>query len=252
MRRLGAGKVAALMLFMTGQALAGRRNRNSTVTDSEAHPQGLYALGKALDIDGCVCYRAVVHCSKEVHSVGCLCGSNSTSWMHASMDDAKPARLWLTVPHMQEGGGPRTVGEQGEPGGERGLQLRHDGLQLQGVGEVVQVSAHIHPVASVFCDVETDGRLSRRGLRRQYEKKGFTVLAFPSNDFKNQEPGTEAEIKALVTKKFKVTFPMFSKIHVSGSDVHPVFKVGDWSMDERGWLTRGAVTTARTCGDLCD
>lgn len=61
-------------------------------------------------------------------------------------------------------------------------------------------------------------------LYREYEKKGFTVLAFPSNDFKNQEPGTEAEIKALVTRKFKVTFPMFSKIHVSGSDVHPVFK----------------------------
>lgn len=61
-------------------------------------------------------------------------------------------------------------------------------------------------------------------MYRAYEKKGFTVLAFPSNDFKNQEPGTEAEIKALVTKKFGVKFPMFSKIHVSGSDVHPVFK----------------------------
>lgn len=73
------------------------------------------------------------------------------------------------------------------------------------------------------------------GGRRAYEKKGFTVLAFPSNDFKNQEPGTEAEIKALVTKKFGVKFPMFSKIHVSGSDVHPVFKVSDWGTDELGW-----------------
>jgi glutathione peroxidase len=65
------------------------------------------------------------------------------------------------------------------------------------------------------------------GLQKIYEKysgKGFVVLGFPSNSFRNQEPGTNAEIKEFCSSRFGVTFPMFEKISVLGDDIHPLYK----------------------------
>jgi glutathione peroxidase len=56
-----------------------------------------------------------------------------------------------------------------------------------------------------------------KGLEEVYEKykdKGFEVLAFPSNDFGAQEPGSNDEIQRFCTTKYKTTFPLFSKIVV--------------------------------------
>ena len=53
--------------------------------------------------------------------------------------------------------------------------------------------------------------------------KGFVVVAFPCNDFKNQEPGTDAEIKQFCSSKYHVTFPIFDKIHVKGPEQHPLY-----------------------------
>ena len=64
------------------------------------------------------------------------------------------------------------------------------------------------------------------GLQKIYEKykdRGFVVLGFPANNFMGQEPGTEKEIKEFCTLKYKVTFPMFSKISVTGIDQHPLY-----------------------------
>jgi len=55
------------------------------------------------------------------------------------------------------------------------------------------------------------------GLEALYEKykdQGFVILGFPSNDFKNQEPGTAEEIRAFCTGKYNVTFPLFEKVVV--------------------------------------
>ncbi len=60
-------------------------------------------------------------------------------------------------------------------------------------------------------------------LWRKYKDAGLVVLGFPSNDFGGQEPGTNAEIKAFCTSKFKVTFPMFDKVHVKGAEQHPLY-----------------------------
>ena len=46
--------------------------------------------------------------------------------------------------------------------------------------------------------------------------QGFTILAFPCNQFGAQEPGTDAEILEFATSKYAVEFPMFSKIEVNG------------------------------------
>ncbi len=60
-------------------------------------------------------------------------------------------------------------------------------------------------------------------LYETYEDKGFLVLGFPANNFLWQEPGTNEEIKSFCTLKYNVTFPMFAKISVKGSDQHPLY-----------------------------
>ena len=64
------------------------------------------------------------------------------------------------------------------------------------------------------------------GLQKIYEKykdQGFVILGFPANNFMGQEPGSEKEIKEFCTLKYNVTFPMFSKISVTGTDQHPLY-----------------------------
>ncbi len=60
-------------------------------------------------------------------------------------------------------------------------------------------------------------------LYQRYQARGFTVLAFPSNDFGGQEPGTNAEVKKFCELKYKTTFPLFAKVKVKGPDAHPLF-----------------------------
>ncbi len=55
--------------------------------------------------------------------------------------------------------------------------------------------------------------------------KGFVILAFPCNQFSNQEPGTDEEIKTFCSTRFVTTFPLFSKIEVNGENQHPLFKL---------------------------
>ncbi|MCB0327707.1 MAG: glutathione peroxidase [Bdellovibrionales bacterium] len=62
-------------------------------------------------------------------------------------------------------------------------------------------------------------------LYQKYQKQGFEVLAFPSNDFLGQEPGDNSSIKLFVQNKKNVTFPMFSKIRVKpGKTQDPLYQ----------------------------
>jgi len=64
------------------------------------------------------------------------------------------------------------------------------------------------------------------GLERIYKKyadKGFVILGFPSNDFKHQEPGTDQQISEFCLKNYGVTFDMFSKVDVKGSNKCPLY-----------------------------
>lgn len=60
-------------------------------------------------------------------------------------------------------------------------------------------------------------------LQKKYEKQGFTVLGFPCNDFRSQEPGTPEEIKQFCSSTYDVTFPLFAKLHVNGKEAHPLY-----------------------------
>ena len=57
-----------------------------------------------------------------------------------------------------------------------------------------------------------------RTLYTEYGDRGFVVLAFPCNQFANQEPGTNSEIYKFVTEKYQVDFPVFEKIEVNGAN----------------------------------
>lgn len=64
------------------------------------------------------------------------------------------------------------------------------------------------------------------GLESLYQAKrdqGLDVLAFPSNDFKGQEPGTDEEIRDFCTTHYDVHFPLFSKTKILGDDQHPLY-----------------------------
>lgn len=74
-------------------------------------------------------------------------------------------------------------------------------------------------------------------LYRKYKDRGLVVLAFPANNFLWQEPGTDAEIKQFCTSKYSVTFPIFSKISVKGSDMAPLYR---WLTTQEGFA--GSIT----------
>lgn len=60
-------------------------------------------------------------------------------------------------------------------------------------------------------------------LQEKYQAKGFTVVGVPCNDFGSQEPGTSAEIRKFCTDNYNVTFPLTEKVHVKGSEQHPLY-----------------------------
>ena len=65
-----------------------------------------------------------------------------------------------------------------------------------------------------------------KDLEAVYEqyRDDFVIIAFPANNFMNQEPGSAAEIRKFCTENYGVTFPMMEKISVKGDDMHPLYK----------------------------
>ena len=62
-------------------------------------------------------------------------------------------------------------------------------------------------------------------IYKQYKDKGFEILAFPCNQFGEQEPGTNEEIKNFCSSKFDVSFKLFDKIDVNGSNKSPLYSI---------------------------
>ena len=63
-----------------------------------------------------------------------------------------------------------------------------------------------------------------QALQDKYKEKGLVVVGVPCNQFGGQEPGTEKDIQKFCTDKYKVTFPMMSKVDVNGEKEAPVYK----------------------------
>jgi glutathione peroxidase len=60
-------------------------------------------------------------------------------------------------------------------------------------------------------------------IHQKYKDRGLAVLGFPCNDFGNQEPGSNAEIKEFCSSNYEVTFPLYDKLHVKGAEQHPLY-----------------------------
>ncbi|HTV09571.1 MAG TPA: glutathione peroxidase [Candidatus Aquilonibacter sp.] len=61
-------------------------------------------------------------------------------------------------------------------------------------------------------------------LYQRFKDRGLVVAGFPANDFAGQEPGTNADIAAFCSLDYPVSFPLFSKITVTGPDKHPLYR----------------------------
>ena len=83
-------------------------------------------------------------------------------------------------------------------------------------------------------------------LYDDYKDQGLVVLGVPSNDFGNQESGTNSEVKEFCESTFSITFPLTEKNVVKGKDAHPFFK---WSKKELGFIILDS--SIETCSGYC-
>lgn len=70
-----------------------------------------------------------------------------------------------------------------------------------------------------------------QALYQKYKSRKFVIIGFPANNFKEQEPGTNDEIRQFCTLNYGVTFPLMEKISVKGEGIHPIYQ----------WLTTKAL-----------
>ncbi len=68
-------------------------------------------------------------------------------------------------------------------------------------------------------------------LWETYQDQGLVVLGIPSNDFGNQEPGTNEEIKEFCDINYGINFPMTDKYVVKGDEAHPFYQ---WARESYG------------------
>ncbi len=61
-------------------------------------------------------------------------------------------------------------------------------------------------------------------LYEKYKDQNFVIIGFPSNDFGQQDPGTNQEIAEFCQMNYGVSFPMMSKIKVTGDEMAPIYK----------------------------
>jgi glutathione peroxidase len=71
-------------------------------------------------------------------------------------------------------------------------------------------------------------------LQKTYADQGFSVLGFPCNQFRGQEPGTNEQIKEFCSVTYGVTFPLFDKVDVKGEQQHPLYAELTRSPDQSG------------------
>lgn len=74
------------------------------------------------------------------------------------------------------------------------------------------------------CGLTDDHYKKLTALHEKYKEKGLAILAFPANNFGNQEPGSNKEIQEFCSKEYGVDFDLFSKISVKGDDQAPIYE----------------------------
>jgi glutathione peroxidase len=94
-------------------------------------------------------------------------------------------------------------------------------------GEAVSLSAYAGKALLIVNTATQCGLTPQYGpleeLYKKYKERGLEVLDFPCNQFKEQAPGSDAEIQSFCELNFGTTFPRFSKVDVNGADADPLF-----------------------------
>lgn len=130
-------------------------------------------------------------------------------------------------------GKPDATAPAGKPGAADGASKKEEGgvldLTVKSIdGKDVDLRGYKGRVVLIVNVASQCGYTGQyAGLERLFgekREKGLVVLGFPANDFGNQEPGSDADIKAFCTGKFNVTFPMFAKVGAKGPGQHPLFR----------------------------
>jgi glutathione peroxidase len=75
-------------------------------------------------------------------------------------------------------------------------------------------------------------------LQQRFAARGFSVLAFPCNQFGRQEPGDDAAIRSFCETSYRVNFPLFAKVDVNGAGAHPLYR---FLKGEKGGLLGSAI-----------
>lgn len=130
------------------------------------------------------------------------------------------------LPTLVAVGGLLSVG--GATAGTCAPLLDHEMRQLAGEERVRLCDAYQGQVILVVNTASKCGFTGQyeglEALYRKYKDRGFVVLGFPSNDFANQEPGTESEIAQFCRLTYSVEFPMFEKTEVAKGKASPFYR----------------------------
>ncbi|XP_058732498.1 probable phospholipid hydroperoxide glutathione peroxidase [Vicia villosa] len=86
-----------------------------------------------------------------------------------------------------------------------------------------------------FCGYTETNYKELNELYAKHKNQGFEILAFPCNQFREQEPGTNEEILTFACTRFKAEFPIFHKIDVNGKNADPLYK---YLKKQKGGLLR--------------
>ena len=110
-------------------------------------------------------------------------------------------------------------------------------------GKDISMSMYKNKVLLIVNVASTCGMTAQynglQGLYKKYKKDGLIVLGFPTNEFGQQEKGSNKEIKKFCQKNYGVSFDMFSKTIVNGPDANPIYKY--LKGEKRGFLWTEAI-----------
>lgn len=94
-------------------------------------------------------------------------------------------------------------------------------------GKTIELSSYKNKVMLIVNTASACGFTPQyQGLELLYQRhknQGLEILAFPCNQFKQQEKGNDEDIKNFCDLHFNITFPLFSKVDVNGENAHPLF-----------------------------
>lgn len=108
-------------------------------------------------------------------------------------------------------------------------QSFYDFSVTNGVGEVVPLSKYKDAKVVIVVNVASNCGYTYSNYRElmalydKYREHGLEIIAFPSNQFGEQEPGTNQEIQTFV-RNYGVNFPVMAKVDVNGPTAHEVFR----------------------------